>query len=99
MMFDLPPVLFAAWARRGMRTSRRYRVPPMPFTLSVSDIADLANTVPGVRAVHDLPMPPGRGKLFNAMMWTAQRIPLFDPVRPVLDPARVRLARTRTRHT
>ena len=84
MMFDLPPVLFAAWARRGMRMSRRYRVLPMPFTLSVSDIADLANTVPGVRAVHDLPMAPGRGKLLNAMMWTAQRVPLLDPVRPVL---------------
>ena len=71
MMFDLPPALFAAWTRRGMRMSRRYRVPPMPFTLSVSEIADLANTVPGIRAVHDLPMAPGRGKVFNAMMWSA----------------------------
>ena len=34
MMFDLPPVLFASWIRRGSRTSLRYRVPPMPFTLS-----------------------------------------------------------------
>ena len=34
MMFDLPPSAFAALARRGMRTSLRYRVPPMPFTLS-----------------------------------------------------------------
>ena len=84
MMFDLPPPLFAAWARRGMRTSFRYRVPPMPFTLSVSDAANLVDTVPGVRAVHDLPYPPGRGRVLNTMMWTAQRIPLLDPVRPVL---------------
>jgi O-methyltransferase involved in polyketide biosynthesis len=84
MMFDLPPPLFAALARRGVRTSLRYRVPPMPFTLSVSEAASLANTVPGIRAVHDLPYPAGRGKILNTMMWTAQRIPMLDPVRPVL---------------
>jgi O-methyltransferase involved in polyketide biosynthesis len=84
LMFDLPPTLFASWARRGMRTSLRYRVPPMPFTLSVSEVADLVNTIPGIRAVHDLPYPAGRDKVINALMWTAQRIPLLDPVRPVL---------------
>jgi O-methyltransferase involved in polyketide biosynthesis len=84
MMFDLPPVLFAAWMRRGSRTSLRYRVPPMPFILSPSDIADLTNTVPGIRAVHDLPMTRGRGKVLSTLMWTMQRIPLLDPVRPVV---------------
>jgi len=84
MMFDLPPAWFASWARRGMRTSRRYRIPAMPFTLSVSQAADLVNTVPGIRAVHDLPMPAGRGNVLNALMWTAQRVPLLDPVRPML---------------
>jgi O-methyltransferase involved in polyketide biosynthesis len=84
MMFDLPPRWFAAWARKGMRTSRRYRVPPMPFSLSVGDAADLVNTVPGIRAVHDLPMERGRGTVFNTVLCAVQRIPVFDPVRPVL---------------
>jgi O-methyltransferase involved in polyketide biosynthesis len=84
MMFDLPPVLFTAWIRNGSRASLRYRVPPMPFTLSPSRIADLANTVPGIRAVHDLPMAPGRGKVMNALMWTLQRVPLLDSVRPLV---------------
>jgi O-methyltransferase involved in polyketide biosynthesis len=84
MMFDLPPAWFAAWTRRGMRTSLRYRVPPMPFSMSVSQAANLVNAVPGIRAVHDVPMPAGRGKVFSALVWTAQRIPLLDPVRPVL---------------
>jgi O-methyltransferase involved in polyketide biosynthesis len=84
MMFDLPPALFASLAGRGMRTSLRYRVPPMPFSLSVSEAANLVNTVPGIRAVHDLPYPAGRGKVLNMLMWTAQRLPLLDPVRPVL---------------
>jgi O-methyltransferase involved in polyketide biosynthesis len=84
MMFDLPPVGLEALHRRGIRTSLRYRVPPMPFTLSVSDAANLVNSMPGIRAVHDLTYPAGRGKVFNALMWTAQRVPLLDPIRPVL---------------
>jgi O-methyltransferase involved in polyketide biosynthesis len=84
MMFDLPPSGFAAMSRRGMRTSLRYRVPPMPFSLSVSDAANLANTVPGIRTVHDLPHAAGRGKVLNTVMWTVQRFPLFDPLRPLL---------------
>jgi O-methyltransferase involved in polyketide biosynthesis len=84
MMFDMPPAWFAAWARNGMRTSLRYKVPPMPFSLSPSQAADLVNSVPGIRAVHDMPLPAGRGKVFNSILWAAQRIPLLDPVRPVL---------------
>ncbi|OCB51173.1 methyltransferase [Mycobacterium vulneris] len=82
MLFDLPPAFFAFLTRKGMPTSTRYRVPPMPFSLSPAELADLVNTVPGVRAVHDLPMPAGRGRLLNAIL-RAQHIPLFDPVRPV----------------
>jgi O-methyltransferase involved in polyketide biosynthesis len=84
MMFDLPPAWFAAWARNGMRTSLRYKVPPMPFSLSPSKLANLVNTVSGIRAVHDVPLPAGRGKVLNALLWMAQRTPLLDPVRPVL---------------
>ncbi len=84
MMFDLPPAWFAAWARHGMRTSLRYRVPPMPFAMSASEAAKLADRVPGVRAVHDIPLPRGRGRLLNALTSTVQRIPILDPVRPAL---------------
>ena len=84
MMFDLPPSAFHALARRGMRTSLRYRVPPMPFTLSVAEAAELVDTVPGVRAVHDLPSEAPRGRLLGALVWAAQRTPLLDPVRPTV---------------
>lgn len=67
MIFDLPPVLVKKLAPKGMRSSRRYRVPPMPFSLSAAQLADLANTVPGIRAVHDLPMPRGRGLMFEKL--------------------------------
>jgi len=84
MMFDLPPSWFAGIARRGLRTSFRYRIPPMPFSMSAAEAAKLTDVVPGVRAVHDVPYPSGRGRVLNAMMWTVQRIPLLDPIRPAL---------------
>ncbi|VEG57290.1 O-methyltransferase domain-containing protein [Mycolicibacterium aurum] len=84
MMFDLPPSGTAALTRRGLRTSLRYRVPSMPFTLSVAEAADLVNTVPGVRAVHDVPAERARGMLINALLWTSQRVPLLDPIRPTM---------------
>ncbi|WP_029108001.1 class I SAM-dependent methyltransferase [Mycobacterium sp. URHD0025] len=83
MLFDLPPAFFAFLTRRGMPTSRRYRVPPMPFSLTPAQLADLVNTVPGVRTVRDLPMPSGRGRIFNTLL-QAQHLPIFDPVRPLV---------------
>ncbi|CRZ18248.1 class I SAM-dependent methyltransferase [Mycolicibacterium neworleansense] len=83
MLFDLPPAFFAFLTRKGLPTSMRYRVPPMPFSLSPTELADLVNTVPGVRAVRDVPMPPGRGRIFNLLLQTYQ-LALFDPVRPVV---------------
>lgn len=67
MIFDLPPVMVKKFAPKGLRSSRRYRVPPMPFSLTPSQLAGLADTVPGIRAVHDLPMPRGRGWAFNKL--------------------------------
>lgn len=84
MMFDLPPSWFAFLARRGMRTSLRYRVPPMPFAMSAAEASRLVDVVPGLRTVRDVPLPRGRGTVLNAVTWTVQRIPLFDPVRPAL---------------
>jgi O-methyltransferase involved in polyketide biosynthesis len=84
MMFDLPPSGFAWLSRRGMPTTLRYRVPPMPFSLTTEQQANLANDVPGVRAVHDLSYAEARGNLINAALWTLRRIPLLDPLRPLL---------------
>jgi O-methyltransferase involved in polyketide biosynthesis len=84
MMFDLPPSWLAFLARRGMRTSLRYRVPPMPFAMSAAEASRLVDVVPGVRTVRDVPLPRGRGTVLNAVTSTVQRIPLFDPVRPAL---------------
>ncbi|OMC40720.1 methyltransferase [Mycobacterium sp. GA-1841] len=67
MIFDLPPTAVKKFAPKGVRSSKHYRVPPMPFSLSPAQLADLARTVPGIKAVHDLPMPAGRGWFFRRM--------------------------------
>ncbi|MGB9223773.1 class I SAM-dependent methyltransferase [Mycobacterium sp.] len=81
MVFDLPPVLVKKLAPKGMRATRRYRVPPMPFSLSLSQLADLVNTVPGIRAVHDLPMPRGQGLFFHTMFPAFWQLPLIKQFR------------------
>ncbi len=79
MFFDLPPIFVKKLAPRGLLSSRRYRVPPMPFSLSVRQLARLANTMPGVRAVHDIPMPKGRGVFFGTLFPAFWQ---FGPTKP-----------------
>ncbi len=84
LLFDLPPRWFSRWSRLGIRTSLRYTVPEMPFSLSVGEAADLAKKVPGITAVHDVRLPKGRGLIFNTALSAVYRVPLFDPLRPNL---------------
>ncbi|MGK2882196.1 MAG: class I SAM-dependent methyltransferase [Mycobacterium sp.] len=85
MLFDLPPYWFAALSRLNMlRPSRRYSVPTMPFHATPATLGALADTVPGIVAVQDVPMPKGRGAVLNALLATAHRVRVFDRVRGAL---------------
>lgn len=79
LFFDLPPTFFNKIAPSGIRLTRHYQVPPMPFSLSSNELSALVGSVAGIKAVHDLPMPAGRGfafqKLFPAL-WN------FGPTKP-----------------
>ena len=80
MFFDLPPTIVKRVARKGLRSSKHYRVPPMPFSLSPRQLAKLTETVPGIRAVHDLTMPKGRGLFFGSVypaLWQCRPIRAF----------------------
>lgn len=83
MFFDLPPVMVKKLAPKGMRSSKHYRVPPMPFSLSLRQLAALVYTVPGVRAVHDVPMPKGRGLFFKSVFPKFWQFPLTKQLRGV----------------
>ena len=84
MLFDMPPRWFALWTRLGVRTSMRYKMPTMPFSLTVAQAAALSKKVAGVRSVCDLHLPSGRGLMFNAAQWTVYRLPMLDRLRPSL---------------
>ena len=85
MMFDLPPAWFAKWISRGMlRPSLRYRVPPMPFSMSVVGVGKPAQRGAGhscgARYCH---CRRAAAKSSTPCCGRAHRIPLFDSVRPV----------------
>jgi O-methyltransferase involved in polyketide biosynthesis len=84
MLFDMPVAWFSKFARRGLRISRQYKFPPMPFSMSHSEAADLVDTIPGVRVVHDLQLSPGRGLLFNTLMSTTYRTSALSSLRPTM---------------
>jgi len=85
MIFDLPPAWFSKLSRYvGLRPTLRYKVPPMPFSLSSAQAADLLDIVPGIRRVRDLQLPPGRGLAFNTALAIVYRTQFFDPLRPCL---------------
>ena len=65
MFFDLPPTLIKKIAPKGIRASKHYRVPPMPFSLSINALSALVGKIPGLKAVHDIAMPRGRGFVFE----------------------------------
>jgi O-methyltransferase involved in polyketide biosynthesis len=79
MIFDLPTKLQAELNRHGMRTTLRGGWPPTPFGLSAREITNLAR-LPGIRAAHNLPVPRGRGPLFN-LLWKTQGSPIYEPLR------------------
>jgi O-methyltransferase involved in polyketide biosynthesis len=69
LMFDLPTKLQAFLARHRIWTTLRGGWPRTPFALSADEVADLANTVPGIRAVHNLPPPRGCGPVVDQLLW------------------------------
>lgn len=65
LIFDSVP-RFLSWysQRRGIRLSNHYTAPPMPFWLTADRYHEL-RSIPGVLAVRELDMPPGRGKVLS----------------------------------
>lgn len=79
MFFDLPPTVIKKVAPNGIRASKQYRVPPMPFSLSIDQLRNQVGKVRGLKYVRDVPMPAGRGFLFEKVFpafWE------FGPMKP-----------------
>lgn len=81
LIFDSIP-WFLSWysQRRGFKLSEHYTTPPMPFWFTANQYGEL-RAVAGIRAVRELPAPPGRGKLLRLGISLAYRLPHLDRLR------------------
>lgn len=61
MVFDTIPRWLHRRTLRGWRLSPTYTAPPMPFGISVSQLAQLPQRLPAVATLTDLQLPRGRG--------------------------------------
>ncbi|BBX30286.1 class I SAM-dependent methyltransferase [Mycolicibacterium alvei] len=73
LIFDSVP-RFLSWysQRHGIRLSKDYTAPPMPFSFTADRYHEL-RAIPGVRAVYELAMPAGRGKVLSRAAALAYR--------------------------
>ena len=84
-VFDSIPHWFSrkTLSDAGLKLSDRYVAPKMPFALTVSETQKLIE-VPGVVAVTDLDMPPGRGPWKSSTLKKISSLPKIRDVRPSL---------------
>ena len=80
LIFDSVP-RFLSWysQRRGIRLSKQYTAPPMPFSFTADRYGELLS-IPGVLAVHELDMPTGRGKVLSraaGLVYRSRRLERF----------------------
>lgn len=74
MVFDTIPRWVSCRSLKGMKRSRRYTAPPMPFGLTRHEAGALSATIPGISRAHDIPFPAGRG------VWKLTGWPALDQV-------------------
>ena len=80
LVFDSVPKFLSALSRRGMRLSAHYTMPPMPFSFT-ADQYDELRALDGVRAVRELPIPPGRGAVLRWGLPLFYKLPRLDRFR------------------
>ena len=64
MVFDGIPRFLSAYSQRGIKLSKNYTAPPMPFWFTARDY-DQLRAVPGVVSVSELGAPRGRGAVLG----------------------------------
>lgn len=82
LIYDSIPAWYSKLTMVGLRLSNRYTAPPMPLSLSVSQSAMFARTIPGVTAVTDLQIPLGRPRWRARLARRVTDLPLIRDLRP-----------------
>ncbi|MED5813227.1 class I SAM-dependent methyltransferase [Mycolicibacterium sp. 050232] len=80
LIFDSVP-RYLSWysCRHGIRLSKHYTAPPMPFSFTADRYGELL-AIPGVHAVREVEMPAGRGRILSrtaAFVYRSPRLRRF----------------------
>ena len=79
LFFDSVPAWFSARTLKGLKLTNSYTVPPMPFSLSVTQALQLPELIAGVETATDIKPPPGRG------LWASRTVAALSDRPPLRD--------------
>lgn len=82
MMFDSIPPWLSRRSKKGLRLSRDYTLPPMPFGISADDAVAVSRRIAGVAAARDVAFVSGRGLVKILAHPGLDRIRLYRRSRP-----------------
>ncbi len=84
MIFDTIPSWLSKHSLKGWRLTPHYTTPPMPFGISVPQLAALPQRLPAVAPLTDLQLPRGRGRWGwpAVLLW---RLPVLRAHRPAIS--------------
>lgn len=81
LVFDSVPRFLSVYSqRRGIKLSKHYTAPPMPFWFTANQYDEL-RALAGVRNVRELAMPRGRGRILGWAAPLVYRLPGLDRLR------------------
>ena len=85
LVFDAVPKWFSERTQGGgMATAQGYRPPPMPWGLDAGQLSAVRDFHPGIRDVHELLPPRGRGFYHGVLAPLTHRLPVLRNLRPTL---------------
>lgn len=88
LVFDSVPRFLSAYSqRRGIKLSKHYTAPPMPFWFTAGQYDEL-RAINGVRAIRELEMPPGRGRILRraaALVYSLPQLQRFRAPTNLVD--------------
>jgi len=84
MIFDTIPLWFSKRTLSGWKLSPTYTAPPMPFGISVPQLAQLPQRLPAIATLTDLPLPRGRD-LWGWPALLLGALPVFRTHRPAIS--------------
>ncbi|MCI4676646.1 class I SAM-dependent methyltransferase [Candidatus Mycolicibacterium alkanivorans] len=81
LVFDSVPRFLSTYSRRrGIKLSKHYTAPPMPFWFTAGQYDEL-RAVPGIGAVRELDMPTGRGRIVSRAAALVYELPALQRFR------------------